>query len=196
MKKTAVILAALVTTVSAAAAQEANRDDILASYIRRSHAALTKNLAAVVETMPEGDFGFRPAGAIEEVRTFGEIVVHMLTATSFICAMGDGKPDSTAWGARGLSLDKARLIALVAETTTRCTSYFATLSDGALTQVITAGSGSRALQSTRGTAAIFAIVHANEHYGNLVTYLRAKGLVPPAAAAQASFLSPVASRMP
>jgi len=43
------------------------------------------------------------------------------------------------------------------------------------------------LQAVRANSIIFAIAHANEHYGNLVTYLRAKGLVPPATAAQQAF---------
>jgi uncharacterized damage-inducible protein DinB len=84
----------------------------------------------------------------------------------------------------------------MAETNSRCSAYLATLTDAGLPQEITTGSGDRALKSTRGAAAMFAIVHANEHYGNLVTYLRAKGLVPPTTAAQAGFLSPVVARVP
>lgn len=34
-------------------------------------------------------------------------------------------------------------------------------------------------QIAAGYSLVFNIAHANEHYGNLVTYLRMKGIVPP-----------------
>jgi uncharacterized damage-inducible protein DinB len=105
--------------------------------------------------------------------------------------MGDGKPGSTSSLDSALATDKARLIAALNETNARCTAYLETLTDSALTRVVTTGPSARQLQAVRGNAVIFAVVHSNEHYGNLVTYLRAKGLVPPATPSQASFLSPV-----
>ena len=35
---------------------------------------------------------------------------------------------------------------------------------------------------TRSTLAEFAVAHANDHYGQMVEYLRMNGLVPPASA--------------
>jgi uncharacterized damage-inducible protein DinB len=35
---------------------------------------------------------------------------------------------------------------------------------------------------TKGYALTYNIAHDNEHYGNMVTYLRLKGLVPPSTA--------------
>jgi len=176
-------------TLAAAAHAQQPANDALSTYLRRSYAALSKDLRAAVELMPEQDFAFRPAGAVKEVRTFGEIVVHVAAANAFSCEMGDGKPASKLRVDSTLTVDKARLLALLNETDSRCTAYLATLTDTALSQVITTGSAPRVLQAVRGNSIIFAIVHANEHYGNLVTYLRTKGLVPPAAAAQAGFLS-------
>jgi uncharacterized damage-inducible protein DinB len=181
--------AALLTLASSARAQQPAHDP-LATYLRRSYAALSKDLSAVVEMMPEQDFGFRPAGAVTSVRTFGEIVAHIAVVSAFSCEMGDGKPASKKPSLdSAFARDKARLIALVNETDARCTEYLATLTDTALSQVISTGSAPRVLQAVRGNSIVFAIVHANEHYGNLVTYLRARGLVPPPAAAQAGFLS-------
>src|SRR4051812_28747795 len=110
--------------------------------------------------------------------------------------MGDGKPDVTAKPDFKMPADKPGVIALVDEVNTRCTAYLATLTDSALTQRVTLTSGTRTMQSNRGNAVVFAIAHSNEHYGNLVTYLRANGLVPPATAAQVAPFSFVAPPSP
>jgi uncharacterized damage-inducible protein DinB len=191
MKHHILAFTALLTLASSVHAQQPASDAVLSTYLRNSYAALSKDLVAVVEMMPEQAFGFRPAGAVKEVRTFGEIVAHLVIVNAWVCSMGDGKPNSTSSVGRDIALDKTRLVALLNETNTRCTAYLATVTDSALTQIITSGSAPRELQAVRGNAIIFAIAHSNEHYGNLVTYLRAQGLVPPATPSQASFLSPV-----
>jgi uncharacterized damage-inducible protein DinB len=191
MKRCILTFIALLTLAPTAQAQQPADGEVLSTYLRRSYAAVSKDLVAVVEMMPEQDFGFRPAGAVKEVRTFGEIVAHVVLVNSWVCSMAEGRPDSTSSMGSAIAVDKARLVALLNETNTRCTTYLATLTDTALTRVVTTGTAPRELQAVRGNALIFAIVHSNEHYGNLVTYLRAKGLVPPTTPSQASFLSPV-----
>lgn len=196
MKYRMLTLAILLISSSAAQAQQPAKDVVLTTYLRRSYAAVSRNILAAVETMPEQDLRFRPVGVIDKVRTFGEIVAHLTSVNSWICTMGDGKPASKTAIDSTLAIDKARLVALLNETNARCTAYLETLTDTALTQIITSGSPPRALQAVRGNSIIFAIATSNAHYGNLVTYLRAKGLVPPAVAAQAVFLSPVAVPTP
>ena len=183
--------AVLLTLAAPARAQQPAPDDVLSAYLRRSYAAVSKDLMAAVETMPEKDFGFRPAGAIEKVRTFGEIALHLVAANSWVCFMGEPKSTPAPAFDPALATDKARLVAVMKEVDARCTASLETLKDAELTRVITSGTAERPLQAVRGHAVIFAIAHSNEHYGNLVSYLRAKGLVPPAAASQAMFLSPV-----
>ena len=190
MKHSILTIAALLTLASFAHTQSPDSDPIT-KYLQRSFAAVAKDLVAAVEMMPEEDFGFRPSGVAKEVRTFGAIVHHMVSVNSWVCSMGEGKPDPiSALGAAPI-VDKARLVGLLSDTNTRCTAYLATVTDRTLAEVVTTVSAGRQLQAGRGNAIVFAIAHSNEHYGNLVTYLRVKGLVPPAAASQASFLSPV-----
>ena len=196
MKRCILTCAALLSIASSGLAQTSANDAPLSGYLRRSYAALSRDLVAAVEIMPEHAYGFRPSGAVKEVRTFGEIVVHIIAVNDFVCAMGDGRPASKAPGDSGLTTNKPRLISALNETNARCTEYLATLTDADLTQTITTVSGPRTLQAVRGNSIVFAIAHSNEHYGNLVTYLRASGLVPPAAPSQASFLSPPTSPKP
>jgi uncharacterized damage-inducible protein DinB len=175
-------------------AQQPEADDALSSYLRRSYAAVSRDVAAAVAMMPEEHLGFRPVNVVEKVRTFGEIAAHLLTVNYWICAVSDGKPERSSPFGASIATDKARLVAAIEETDQRCTAYLASLTDKSLVDVITTGPAENRLQTVRGNSLVFAIAHANEHYGNLVTYLRAKGLVPPATPSQASFLSPVRQR--
>jgi uncharacterized damage-inducible protein DinB len=193
MKRFALTLTAVLTLVSPASAQQAADEAPLSSYLRRSFAALARDLAAVAEMMPEQDFTFRPAGVVSEVRTFGQILAHLTLVNDWVCSMGDGKPTSPAAADTSVAHSKARLVALVTETNTRCTAYLSAMTDADLTNVLTTRAGPRQVESVLGNAIVFAIAHSNEHYGNLVTYLRAKGLVPPATPSQAVFFAPVRS---
>ncbi|MGH7468307.1 MAG: DinB family protein [Longimicrobiales bacterium] len=184
------MLIALLSHALFAHAQQAAPDG-LSTYLRQSYAAVAKDLSAAVELMPAQDLEFRPAGVAKEVRTFAAIVHHIMAVNSWVCSLGEGKPDPiSALGPEPI-VDKVRLLDLLGETDRRCTAYLATLTDSALTENLTFGPAPNPLQAARGNAVVFAIAHSNEHYGNLVTYLRAKGLVPRAAASQARFFSPV-----
>jgi uncharacterized damage-inducible protein DinB len=190
MRHSILAFTALLTFVPAARAQQP-ADNALSTYLRQSYAAVAKDLTAAVELMPAQDLQFRPAGVATEVRTFAAIVYHIMAVNSWVCSLGEGKPDPISALGPEPVVDKVRLLGLLSETDTRCTAYLARLVDSALTETLTFGSATDPLQAARGNAVIFAIAHSNEHYGNLVTYLRAKGLVPPAVASQARFFSPV-----
>jgi uncharacterized damage-inducible protein DinB len=186
-----VLCAALLMLALPAHAQQPGEADVLSTYLRRSFAAVARDLGAAVDMMPAEHLGFRPADAIEKVRTFGEIAAHLVTVQYWICAVGDGKPEAPSPFGADIARDKARLMAALKETDARCTAYLATVTDKSLSDVLTTGPAENRLQTVRGNSLMFAVAHANEHYGNLVTYLRAKQLVPPATPSQASFLSPV-----
>ena len=46
-------------------------------------------------------------------------------------------------------------------------------------QLITIGAAPNQRQTTRANQLTMVVVHGTEHYGNLVTYMRIKGIVPP-----------------
>jgi len=95
---------------SAAHAQQAASGTAISSYLFQSYSAVARDVRAVVEIMPEADLGFRPAGVVREVRTFGEIVAHIAFASALSCEMGDGKPPSKQTDDSTLYRDKARLL--------------------------------------------------------------------------------------
>ena len=63
-----------------------------------------------------------------------------------------------------------------------CDGAFTALTDATAGQMVAAPFGSN--QIPRTAALIGQIGHDNEHYGNLVTYFRMKGMVPPSSKRQ------------
>ena len=119
---------------------------------------------------------FRPA---EGVRDFGQIIAHVAGGQFLYCSqaansrlepavgkkLNDMRPFSDVETAQnGRVFEKAELAALLAESTAYCEKVYGDPS-------FAAGAGVKALVGN--------VAHSNEHYGNLVTYLRMKGLVPP-----------------
>jgi len=133
---------------------------IMANYVQRS-----------AEQMPEADFAYRP---VESVRTFGQMVAHVAGAQFMFCAAATGD------GARGeddverTRTTKADILQAFRESMTYCERAYAQ-TDAAAAQPITLFGQPR----TRFFALTMNAVHVGEHYGNLVTYMRMKGMVPP-----------------
>ena len=78
--------------------------------------------------------------------------------------------------------DKAALTKALTESLLYCDAAYAATTDtnfGRLVKLATPSGGS---QASRGSVLVFNTTHNNEHYGNLVVYLRLKGLVPPSTA--------------
>ncbi|MGO9094896.1 MAG: DinB family protein [Bryobacteraceae bacterium] len=121
------------------------------------------------EKMPEENYAFKP---VPEVRSFGELIGHILGAQNGLCATvkGVARPN--------IQLDKATkadLIAALKESDAFCDATFAGLTDAQAAEPVTLYGKSR----TRLTGFYMLSFHGAEHYGNIVTYMRLKGLVPP-----------------
>ena len=70
---------------------------------------------------------------------------------------------------------KAALVTAIKSATAYCDAVYKAQTDGSLAEMVTMGQN----QQPRGQILIQNLSHSNEHYGNLVTYMRLKGLVPP-----------------
>ena len=86
---------------------------------------------------------------------------------------------------KGVDVEKAKtakpdIIAALQESFRYCDAVYDGLTDTTAVQMIKRG----AIQRTRLSILWGNTVHDNSHYGNLVTYLRIKGLVPPSTEGQ------------
>ena len=75
-------------------------------------------------------------------------------------------------------VSKAELVAGITASTLYCRSVFAQMTDEDMSTVVEFYQGPTPI----GAVLAFNTAHSNEHYGNMVTYLRIKGVVPPSTA--------------
>jgi uncharacterized damage-inducible protein DinB len=128
------------------------------------------NIVRAAEKMPEENYGFKPT---PEIRSFGQLLGHVADAQYMFCAPVMGKA-SPAPGVEKSKTKKAEIVAALKDAFTFCDAAYDGLTDAdAATMVKFFG------EQTKVTVLSFNTAHDNEHYGNIVTYMRLKGLVPP-----------------
>jgi uncharacterized damage-inducible protein DinB len=159
------------------------------SELASAFAVVAGDLRAAADKMPAERYGYRPA---EGVRSFGQVIAHVVGGHFLYCSqaagrrieaalarrMSDLRPFSdvaTAAGARAYGKDE--LVPLLTESIEFCRTVYAERT-GAGVDVPLSAAAARALVGN--------VAHDNEHYGNLVTYLRLNGLVPPSTERRAS----------
>jgi uncharacterized damage-inducible protein DinB len=132
---------------------------------------MTNYLTRAAEQMPEADYPFRPT---PDVRTFGQMIGHVAGAQNMICASALGEKSGNEDDIEKSTTTKAGLIAALRASSEYCQRAYA--------QSDAASAGATTLfgrPSTRLRALVLNATHNSEHYGNLVTYMRIKGMVPP-----------------
>jgi uncharacterized damage-inducible protein DinB len=122
------------------------------------------------EKMPEANYSFKPA---PEVRAFGQIVGHIADDQYFFCSGVKGESKETQ--IEKTVKTKAELVANLKEAFAYCDAVYDGFTDAHAADKIKTFVGER----TKLSMLNFNYAHTYEHYGNIVTYMRIKGLVPP-----------------
>jgi len=127
-------------------------------------------LIASAEQMPEELYDYRPT---DEVRSFGQIIGHVANAQYMFCgaATGSGNQAPENFEER---TTKAGLVEAIRMGFAACDGAYSMDDATAMEEVEFFGN-----TGTRLWVLTFNVSHAWEHYGNLVTYFRANGMVPP-----------------
>lgn len=130
-----------------------------------------KILIRSAELMPEENYGFKPA---ESVRTFGQIVGHVADAQYNFCAVAIGEKRS-APKVENAKTSKADLIAALKEAFAYCDKAYTGMTDASAAQTV------KLMGSVMPKLGVLNVnqAHTMEHYGNLVTYMRMKNVIPP-----------------
>jgi uncharacterized damage-inducible protein DinB len=151
----------------------------IALNLKRQHAAIRKNLAASATKMAEADYGFRPQGVDPVVRTFGQFIIHLANANNGFCARALGEQPKANTDEKA-TMTKADLVKLLEDSLVLCDKAYDSLTAASAVEMLKiTGRNNVVFEVARANPLINNLAHNNEHYGNLVTYLRAKGLVPP-----------------
>lgn len=128
-------------------------------------------ITASAEELSEADYAYHP---VATVRTFGELIGHVAGSQNMICAaaLGDKQPAEDA--VEKAAKTKAALVKALKESNAYCEKAYAIPASQAGMAVELFGA-----PSTRAGALALNAVHDGEHYGNIITYMRMKGMVPP-----------------
>jgi uncharacterized damage-inducible protein DinB len=152
----------------------------IAGSLKLQHRNIRGNLAAAAAKMADGDYNFRPQGAAPEVMTFGQIVAHLVDVNYSICASAKPEPAPKHAANNKEMQPKADLVKMLNEALTYCDAIYDAQTSTTINEMLKRpGPNNTTLERARGNSLISNIAHNNEHYGNLVTYMRAKGIVPP-----------------
>jgi uncharacterized damage-inducible protein DinB len=151
----------------------------LSTWLRNSYGVNRKFLARTAEKMPEEFYGLRP-GTQPEVRTFGQLIGHLANFNYRWCSDAKGEKNPQEETDFEKLTDKASLVKVLNTALTYCDGAYALLTDANSLDVVqgTRDDGTKA-PVLRVSRLISNLAHNNEHYGNLVTYMRIKGIVPP-----------------
>ena len=172
MKLSSLILAAALLAPSAALAQSANP---LTANAKLQFGALTGFVVRSAEKVPEDLYSFR---ATPEVRSMAELFGHVADAMFAMCATAAGsKPPRT--GIEKAVTAKPALVAALKEGVTYCNTVYDGMTDQKGLETVPFYFG----PTPRVSVLYFVVTHTYEHYGNLVTYMRLKNIVPPSSEA-------------
>ena len=150
----------------------------ISESIRDSWNGAKQNLLGSAKVMPDDKYSFRP---VNSVRTYGQILAHVAGANYLFCAAARGeKSPHTEDAFEKTATTKAQIIKAVEDSIKYCDVAYAAVTDRNAGELVNDPFGSA--KSPRAAALMGNTGHVQEHYGNLVTYLRINGLVPPSSA--------------
>ena len=148
-------------------------------FLQAQYATLKRNITGSAEKMPAEHFSFRPT---PEVMTYAEMIAHVLDVQYSYCSAVKGVANPAAKDLVKVTTDKASVVQLAKDSFAFCDDAMAALTNENALEMITVGVAPNQRQIARANQLTMLVVHGNEHYGNLVTYLRIKGIVPPSSA--------------
>jgi uncharacterized damage-inducible protein DinB len=184
MHRECLSLVALLLCASSALAQTP-AEDLYTDAARRQYAYIQDLVMRSAEKAPDDVFGFKPT---PEVRSFAGVLGHIADANMLLCRIAAGQTDVDAVMKDLPSLQvhekkttKTDLVAALKESRAFCEGELAKTTDASGRQTVK-WFGNQQMPKL----SMFALVtsHGWEHYGNLVTYMRLKGVVPPSSEQQ------------
>ena len=143
----------------------------LSADVKKDYRTVRDYFIRAAEQMPEADYGFKPS---PEVRTFAQQVAHVADDQYNLCAPAKGETRKAEYRALENTLTKkADLIAALKDAFAYCDRVYDVLTDSS------GAEPSLGHDRNRFSMLNWNLWHTWEHYGNIVVYLRMKGIVPP-----------------
>jgi uncharacterized damage-inducible protein DinB len=171
MPKLLPIILLCVIAMPAVSQEKQSSDNPFSTSNKRGYERTKGILLRSADKMPEENYGFKP---VDTVRTYGQIIGHLADAQYLFCATASGEkiPDLKI---EKTKTSKADLVAALKDGFAYCDKVYDAMTDAAAIQTVKFFGNDVPKHAVLSVN----IGHNMEHYGNLVTYMRIKGIVPP-----------------
>jgi hypothetical protein len=133
-----------------------------AQSIRNTFKYVNGKILEMAQEFPEDKYSFRPK---PEMRSFGEVIVHVQSGIVYAAKAGRGEKASWDEVDPKLYPTKAEIVAAMEKSLNDATEVLKNVPDDRFNETLNPW--------------LSVIEHSAEHYGLLVAYYRANGLVPP-----------------
>jgi uncharacterized damage-inducible protein DinB len=165
-------VAAAVFLIASTASAQTPDSNSYTTAIRQQHRRIDAIVVRAAEKVPEDVYAFKPT---PEVRSFGEIVGHIVDAHYLLCRAAGENVFEIKREFEQNPGTKANLLAALKKSIAYCEQVFDQTTDANGTTPVKAGNATQ----PKLMVLDLNVSHSWEHYGNLVTYMRLKGIVPP-----------------
>ena len=181
MTRNAATISTLLVTIaasslSAQAPPKPRPPEAYSMFLQAQYAGLKRNIIGSAEKMPAEHFSFKPS---PDVRSYAEQLGHVIDTQYFFCNVVKGGPNPATGKDFEKISEKDAMVQAAKEAFAYCDDAFSSLTSETAMEMITVGVAPNQRQTARANQLTMVIVHGTEHYGNLVTYMRMKGIVPP-----------------
>jgi uncharacterized damage-inducible protein DinB len=141
-------------------------------------------IVSAADAMPADKYGFAPTdGEFKGVRTFGQQVKHLAATNHILAAAALGEDPPTGAGDEmgpETVRTKAEILDYLNGSFEHLARVIAAIGDKNAAVKSSPISPLRGTEATRLALTVEAMIHAFDHYGQMVEYLRMNGIVPPA----------------
>jgi uncharacterized damage-inducible protein DinB len=161
----------LFATLPAIALPLAAQSNPLSAGEKTIYTIVKNNVTKAAAKMPEENYSFK---ATPDVRSFGQLVGHVADAQYMFCSAASGEKNP-ALGIEKSKTSKADLIQALNDAFAYCDKVYDGMTDAHAADIVKFFGQEQA----KLTVLAFNNAHNDEHYGNMVTYMRLKGLIPP-----------------
>lgn len=147
------------------------KENPLTAWNKYMYGQLWNIVLRSADKMPEENYSFKPT---DTVRSYGQILGHVADAQYLFCsiAMGEKNPAPKIEQSK---TTKADLTAALKDAFAYCNKAYDGMTDASAVQPVKLFGG----DTPKLGVMIVNTAHTMEHYGNLVTYMRLKNIVPP-----------------
>lgn len=147
------------------------QDNPLSSAIKTQYVMSKTMISRTADKVPEAEYPFKPN---DSVRSLGQILGHVADDQYVFCSaiLGEKSPEP---GVEKSKTSKADLVNALKDAFAYCDKAYDSMTDATAAQMVKFFGR----ETPRLSVLTFNNMHNFEHYGNLITYMRIRNIVPP-----------------